>query len=135
MFEGMEAAGRHPGADRNWRLRTKSHPHFVVGVVEGGDGRCGRGPGRGLAPHEPRATRAEHPLVTSGNEEVAAQFRQLRAVDSEAVDSVDTKQYAVLLIATGVDGLERIGDGADRQLYAGAGVNPGHSQHSSLRSN
>ena len=49
------------------------------------------------------------------------------------MDSVDTKENSILIIPSGIDGLESIGDGTNRQLHPRAGVNPGHRKHSGLR--
>src|ERR671936_3099835 len=76
-------------------------------------------PGARPAPDDARAARAEEPLVAAGGEEVAAEVRQPRALDPEAVNAVDAEENALGLPPAPVEPGERGGDPADRQLDAG----------------
>ena len=135
VFKRVKAARRHSGADRHRCFRADLHPHLVSCIVERGN-RCRRGfPGNRTTPYQASASRPEHPLVASRYEEIAAQLREGGAVHAQAVDSVHTEQHAVSLVSLSVDRPERVGHCTKRELYAGAGVHPGYSQHAGLRCN
>src|SRR6266545_8157795 len=89
-------------------------------AVEGGNRGSQRAPGVGSAPDHAGATWAEQPLVAAGDEEVAPELFRCRGLDPEAVHPVNAEENARRA--------ERVRDGADRQLDAGARVHPRERQ-------
>jgi hypothetical protein len=71
--------------------------------------------------------------MTSRDEEIAAEVRQAHVLYPKAVDTVHTQQHPIGLASGRIDRRQRLGHAADGQLDAGAGVHPGHRDHSCLR--
>src|SRR5215472_5760288 len=114
MLEAVEPAGRVQRA-----LRTT--------VAKCWDRLPHRGPGRlATAPHQARAAWAQHPLVRTRHEEIAAQIGDIEILDAKPVYAVHAQQDPI------AGATHHVRDGANGQLYSRAGVHPRESQHASV---
>ena len=66
------------------------------------------------------------------DQEVAAEGGAGLVFDAKAMDAVDEQQGSILFVPTGVDLDENVSDASDRQLHAGARVDPGDRDHAGL---
>jgi hypothetical protein len=132
MLERVKPAGRD--TPREYGRRRPVPPGDPAGGhVERRDRGAHGGPGARASPDQPRATGAEDPLVTTGDEEVAAELGDDVLSRPEAVDPIHADEGTVLLIAPGVRASHGGGDVRHWDAYTGARMDPRERDHTGAR--
>src|SRR5437899_9731358 len=132
MLERMEPARSH--GERPWKprdpvpRRLSANPRDDRARVERRDRRRDGGPGVPACPDEAGPARAEQPLVTAGDENVAAELCGRRRLDAEAVDTVHAQENSLRLPPSRVDRTQGVRDRTNRELDPGARVHPRDSE-------
>ncbi len=78
-----------------------------------------------MPPDEPGPSRAEHPLVSPGDQKVAPELGEAEILNPQGMDPVYAEDDAILLASRAIDGLDDLSHFVDWQLESRAGMDPG----------